>query len=470
MIEPYLKYWGLEKHPFLLAPDSNMMYMAGQYFECFERLKYAVATQKGGVLIVSEDAGLGKTTILLKLIDELKQKYNDTFRYAFIDHPTMNPSQIISFITKEILGVSHYDDKLKNIIALKDALIELKTRGGKAIIIVDEAQLLCGKNDILQELRILINLNYENEYLHTFILSGQKPLWDEIKNLPEFWQRLPVKYYFMPLRVDETKELIKFRLNNAGLNTERRIFTDDALELIHRHAKGSPRTIIALADMALLAGYADRAGIIGFKEIQKALDMMSGKGESLPYIVPEKARERTVSTDGVKTPFKNIKMSANKYEETKNTSETQTRPFFIILAFLFFMLLGGVAYHYLMPTKENNSTKHKAENTRPVNVKDSQISEKEKVGAKDLNYTLTDENLTANLRTKAYERELLVTKPVVNIRSAPDITAPRIAMIFQGEILKAKEEKRDSAGNVWYKVPLYGDKEGWVSEIVVRVR
>jgi len=92
MTEPYISYWGLKKHPFLLAPDSHMMYLAGQYFECFERLKYAVNTQKGGVLIVSEDAGLGKTTILLKLIDELKSTYQNAFRYAFVDHPTLEPS------------------------------------------------------------------------------------------------------------------------------------------------------------------------------------------------------------------------------------------------------------------------------------------------------------------------------------------------------------------------------------------
>ncbi|HQP52188.1 MAG TPA: hypothetical protein PLA06_08430, partial [Syntrophorhabdaceae bacterium] len=82
MNERYIDYWGLKQHPFLLAPDSQMMYMAGQYFECLERLKYAINTNKGGVLIISEDAGLGKTTILLKLIDEMKERYGEElFRF-----------------------------------------------------------------------------------------------------------------------------------------------------------------------------------------------------------------------------------------------------------------------------------------------------------------------------------------------------------------------------------------------------
>ena len=71
----YLHYWGLKKEPFHLAPDEEMMYLGGQYYECFERLLYAVNTNKGGALVVSEEAGLGKTTVLLKLIAEVKAEH-----------------------------------------------------------------------------------------------------------------------------------------------------------------------------------------------------------------------------------------------------------------------------------------------------------------------------------------------------------------------------------------------------------
>ncbi len=87
MSEQYIEHWGLSRHPFLLAPDSKMMCVTGQYFECLERLKYAIGTNKGGVLMVSEDAGLGKVSILLKLIDEMKEEFGDAFRYAFVDNP-----------------------------------------------------------------------------------------------------------------------------------------------------------------------------------------------------------------------------------------------------------------------------------------------------------------------------------------------------------------------------------------------
>ena len=130
--ERYIDYWGLKQHPFLLAPDSQMMYMAGQYFECLERLKYAINTNKGGVLIISEDAGLGKTTILLKLIDEMKERYGEElFRFALIDHPTISPDQMIAQITKSICGSEPSLDKMENLSMLKSSLTEIKKRGGK---------------------------------------------------------------------------------------------------------------------------------------------------------------------------------------------------------------------------------------------------------------------------------------------------------------------------------------------------
>ena len=281
MSEEYVEYWGLARHPFLMAPDSRMMCVTGQYYECLERVKYAINTSKGGVLIVSEDAGLGKTTLLLKLIDDMKEKYRDAFRYAYIDHPTLSASQMIAQITGEISGVQVGDDKLKNLNLLKETLIYVKEQGGKSIIIVDEGQLLCEAPDVLQELRILINLTYNNEYLHTFILSGQRALWYTVKNMPEFWQRLPVRFYFVPLKLDETKELVQHRLWKAGLEEGKEVFSVDALEIIHRYSRGSPRTVMALADLSLLVGYTNQAAKIGFKEVSKAISAMSGQGESL---------------------------------------------------------------------------------------------------------------------------------------------------------------------------------------------
>jgi len=373
---------------------------------------------------------------------------------------------MISYITKELAGVSYDKDKLKNILTIKDVLIEVKRQGGKAIIIVDEGQLLCGKDDILQELRILINLNHENEYLHTFILSGQRPLWDEIKGIPELFQRLPVRYYFMPLRLEETKELIRFRLNKAGLDEEGRIFTDEALELIHRHSKGSPRTILALADMALLGGYADRATVIGFKEIHKALNMMSGRGESLPYITERDREKRPISSE-TRTTFHDKKKTQETYEKISKRSNVKVRPFFIVLAFIFFMLLGGTGVQYFMSLTKEKKIHQESERINTIQKqKDLQFYDKEMVKTVNSNQEVNIQGSGKPEKSTGQEKEFIIIKSAGNIRSAPDVTAPKIGMIFQGETVKVKAEEKDASGNRWFKVNLYGDREGWISESV----
>jgi general secretion pathway protein A len=292
----YLRYWGLEKEPFHLAPDDEMMYLGGQYYECFERLLYAVNTNKGGALVVSEEAGLGKTTVLLKLVAEVKATYGDGLRYAMIDHPTLTVAQMVASIHAGLTNGRPDDDKFRNMLAIKETLIDLKKSGGRAIIIVDEGQMLCDKKDVLQELRIMLNLIHNKEYLVTVILCGQRPLWNTVRGIPEFWQRLPVKYYLIPLTLEETKALIQCRLSKAGLDDERDIFTTESLEIIHRFSKGLPRTVVALSDLALLVGFSYQATKIGFKEISKAINAMSGKGESLPYVM-EKAAEIPAGPD-----------------------------------------------------------------------------------------------------------------------------------------------------------------------------
>lgn len=471
MSEQYIDYWGLKQHPFLLAPDSRMMYMAGQYFECLERLKYAINTSKGGVLIISEDAGLGKTTILLKLIEEMREVYGDElFRYAIVDHPTISPEQMIAHIAGSISGYKPSYDKLENLSLLKRSLTEVKMKGGRNIIIVDEGQMLCGAADVLQELRMLINLTYKDEYLHTFILSGQKPLWDEIRRMPEFWQRLPVRYYFVPLRLEETKEMIKFRLSMAGLENGREIFTSDAFEVIHRYSQGSPRTIIALADLSLLMGYSDRSLRISFKEITKAINAMTGKGDSLPYVVEDRRKKPEVplgnlsatekQSDSVKQHIGYI--AQEKIKSANSLSVTnQIRPFFVVLAVMF-SIIAGLLAGYLYTQRETV-------NNNPVVVRKEVIVNEGEKQKPD-----TSENKPAVEKTQEIterpSRIAIVNTNAANIRERPDISSPRVAMIFEGEIVKVVDEAVGVEGGKWYKFYFNGDREAWISEKVIRLK
>lgn len=284
MSKEYLDYWGLKKDPFHLAPDNEMLYLGGQYYECFERLLYAINTNKGGALLVSEEAGLGKSTILMKLIAEMQWNLGDSFHCAFIDHPTLTIAQLMSQISSTLLLSEPHSDKFLNLANMKEQLTRIKSGGGKAVVVIDEAHTLCTRPEVLQDLRMLLNLTHEKEYLITLVLSGQKPLWGAMQGIPEFWQRLPVKYYLAPLRFEETKNLVEFRLSVAGLAEESEIFTAEALEIVHRFSKGLPRTIVALCDLSLLIGCTYHTHQVGYKEVTKAISAMSGKGDIHNYL------------------------------------------------------------------------------------------------------------------------------------------------------------------------------------------
>jgi type II secretory pathway predicted ATPase ExeA len=505
MSEEYVEYWGLARHPFLMAPDSRMMCVTGQYYECLERVKYAINTSKGGVLIVSEDAGLGKTTLLLKLIDDMKEKYRDAFRYAYVDHPTLSASQMIAQITGEISGVQVGDDKLKNLNLLKEALIYVKEQGGKSIIIVDEGQLLCEAPDVLQELRILINLTYNNEYLHTFILSGQRALWYTVKNMPEFWQRLPVRFYFVPLKLDETKELVQHRLWKAGLEEGKEVFSVDALEIIHRYSRGSPRTVMALADLSLLVGYTNQAAKIGFKEVSKAISAMSGQGESLPYVAEEeekKERDRGPSLSSIsgversveRPPRRQTEYSPGSLKTTPMIESTKRfeypRPLIMAVA-VFVLVLAAtfVGYHYASsPSPQKSIAATAPVKKEPPKSVAPEVGKEEPAGAvaetpvvppqtynspqprEQSGFTGAEPAQKAKIPPPVFERTAVVVVEGANLRSAPGRDAPRVAVIFKDQALKVIDQRLDRLGYKWYMVRLYGDKEGWISDEVVELR
>ena len=505
MIEEYVIHWGLEQHPFLLAPDTRMMYVTGQYYECLERLKYAINTNKGGVLIISEDAGLGKTTTLLKLIEEMTEKYHENFRYAFVDHPTLTASQIIAQITESISGERVDDDKLNNLGRLKKALIRVRESGGRSIIIVDEGQMLCGARDVLQELRALINLTHESEYLHTFILSGQKALSDTIKDMPEFWQRLPVRFYFMPLKLNETKEMLKFRLQNAGLDERRRIFTEDALSMIHTFAGGSPRTIIALADLCLLVGYTSHVERIGFKEVTKAIHAMLGRGDSLHYVTGESVKREIPFTERVSSGSGENQGRAERPHIDAPLPEEKTpwqiRPFFAALAVILLLLVGAAGYHYLFEgsrTETRAAIKREAvkeevrqapepsqtivqqakvpegkpEQEQRAAVQEVKTAEVKPQGPASPRIPPAEERVEkrAPEEKKKPVRQALVVKDAANVRIDPTIRALRIGMIFKGQKVAILDEKADREGQKWYKVVVYGDKYGWIASSTSTVK
>ncbi len=275
MLPEYLKYWGLNRPPFSLTPDPEMLYMSRQHQEGLIRLKYAVVSNKGGALLISESAGDGKTSLLAKLRKELDEYYQGNCRVVFIDHPTVTANQMVGEIARQLGVGAHTTDKLVVLNELRAFLLQRHEQGEKCVVMLDEGQMLCHRPDLLQELRILLNFCVSDAFLLTFILSGQKPLDGAIRAMPEFYQRLPVRFFLRNLDMDDSRELIRFRLQVAGCEQGREIFSEDGYAGIFNHSKGCPRVICSVADLSLVIAHSRFADKVDFVSVSQATSDMN---------------------------------------------------------------------------------------------------------------------------------------------------------------------------------------------------
>lgn len=413
MTPGYIRFFGLATHPFLLAPDPAMFHSFGQYYDCMERLRYAMDTQKGGILLVSEEAGLGKTTILLSLIQELKANYGPLLRYAFIDYPFLTPSELIAQLYSSISGQHATKEKTADLSNLRKSLESLKEEGGKAIAILDEAHLLT--EELLQEIRLLMNLQKDNVFLLPLVLSGQRPLWERIEIFPEVFQRLPVRYYLRRLRLEETRELLRGRLKRAGLRENVEIFKDEAIELIHRHGMGIPRTIIVLADLSLLAGFEARSQSVGYKEVEKAITLLKGRGNGPLHL--------TLGEKKAAIP------------EKKKHLCIPSRP---VVYGLLITLLFSVLFI------------KRAIMDRPLEYRD---------------YRTTIP--VQRVQQDSSKIKAIVSTPLARVRLKPSTYSPVVAHLLEGETLEIEDLYVDGDGRKWCKILLLRGKEGWIREDVL---
>lgn len=278
-----------------------MLFLSTQHKECLLRLKYAVASNKGGALLVSENAGDGKTSVLARLVQDLKTEHDNKLRVVFIDHPTLTPNQMIAEIARQ-LGVTGLQEKISILNELRELLKKLHEDGYKTLVMIDEGQMLSHRPDLLQELRILLNFYVSDSFLLTCIFSGQKPLEAAIMGMPEFWQRVPVRFFLKNLNYEDTRDLIRYRLGKAGLQA-REIFSEQGYEGIFRFSQGCPRIICSVADLALVIGCSRMVSKIDFPEVAQATnDMQRSSGESYYYFQYLESTRESESNGGDTAP------------------------------------------------------------------------------------------------------------------------------------------------------------------------
>ena len=262
----YKKFYSFKEKPFNITPDSRFFYPSQKHTEALDRLLYAVAERRGFVVITGE-IGAGKTTVCRTLLNKLDSNTN----VAMITNTNLNAKELIVAILEDLQIPYKPGTKVKLINQLNDYLISQLENDINIVLIVDEAQNL--RPMVLEEIRMLSNLETEKEKLIQIILLGQPQLKEKLrmKGLEQFKQRIAIHYHLSFLSLEETVGYVRHRINVASLNGQRNIFTNDALKTIYLLSKGVPRIINLICDHALLSGFVDEKQTVGKDIVEGAI-------------------------------------------------------------------------------------------------------------------------------------------------------------------------------------------------------
>ncbi len=265
----YLEYYGLKEDPFKITPDYRYFYPSHSHKKAENLLKFVIDNGEGFCLITGEP-GLGKTTVIRKFISTLSKN----IIYAFVLTPKLSPEEFLNVVLDDLgLNITNSQSKHELLKRFRDFLIEKIKDGKKVLIIVDEAQNL--PVETLEELRLLSNLETEDEKLVQIILLGQPELEKKLKNpkLRQLDQRIPNRIKLEPLTKDETAKYIHHRLVIAGNKSIR--FDERAIDKIYKYSKGIPRIINILSSRALMSAFLNGSFLIKPQHIESAKEAIN---------------------------------------------------------------------------------------------------------------------------------------------------------------------------------------------------
>jgi len=248
----YKHFFGLHDNPFNANPDPRYLFLTAQTREALEELTYGIPARKGLILLTGE-VGTGKTTLLNCLLDSLRQKETPT---AFIFNSHLAVSHLFDFMLADFGVPSSPELNGNPLMRLNQWLIERHRAGETPVLIVDEAQGL--SFDLLEEIRMLLNLETPHEKLLQIVLAGQPELEERLQqpDLSQLKQRIVLRCRTVALSLEETHEYIGARLHVAGANGKL-IFSPEAVEDVHFYSRGIPRVVNLLCEHALINAYVD---------------------------------------------------------------------------------------------------------------------------------------------------------------------------------------------------------------------
>ena len=266
----YLYYYGLTEPPFDITPNPRFLFYSGKHREAFNHLLYGIRERKGFVQMTGE-VGAGKTTLCRAMLEQLDEHYST----ALILNPILSAEELVKAIALEFGLQVQGLDRLDTIGVINKFLLQQVERGRETVLIIDEAQDLT--DELLEQVRLLSNLETDNRKLLQIILFGQPELRARLNNhrLRQLRQRITVRYHLSPLNRYEVTRYVQHRLHVSGGNGTP-YFTRLALWRVHHYSKGIPRLVNAVCDKALLAGFVQQQDRIGFRMVGQAVRELEG--------------------------------------------------------------------------------------------------------------------------------------------------------------------------------------------------
>ncbi len=261
----YLEHWELQKTPFGNVPTRNIFYRSPQHEEALRRLLYMIEHRKGVAMLTCE-VGCGKTTVIKALSDYLDR---EKYQLQTLSNPALEPIDLIKAIVLKLGGGAENGSKTVLLDQLHQLLNQNAEKGISTVLAIDEAHVI-GNSATLDELRMLLNMQTDDEFLITLILLGQPPLLKSISELQPLKERISIKYNLEPLNITNTLNYVIHRLKCAGAT--RGIFSREAVEALYKYTGGLPLRINNLCDRCLLMGLMRQARIVDRKIVHDAIE------------------------------------------------------------------------------------------------------------------------------------------------------------------------------------------------------
>jgi general secretion pathway protein A len=248
----YKRFYNLQRNPFEITPDPLFLFSTKKHNEALAALYYGVRRRKGFVVMTGE-VGTGKTMLVRCLLQVLNQT---DVSYAYVFNPRLTAMEFLQYIAGDFRLPTTGKSKSALLLDLSSFLIGRHQKGFTTVLIVDEAHHLSA--DLLEEIRLLTNLETSEQKLLQILLVGQQELDEKLDSfdLRQLKQRIALRSHLSPLDLDDTRGYVYFRLQRSGNSKPSEIFPVETIVRIHEYSQGFPRLINTLCENALIQGYA----------------------------------------------------------------------------------------------------------------------------------------------------------------------------------------------------------------------